>query len=66
MNIRNLKQRLINIIIGIFIVSLWGVYAILTEFDFIAFITNPSVISIILILSVPLSFLVAEIFFKDK
>jgi hypothetical protein len=48
------------------IVGLWIAYAILTNFDFVAFITNPSVISIVLIVSVPLAFLFADIVWGDR
>jgi hypothetical protein len=66
MNVRKLKERLTKTIIGTMIVGLWIAYAILTNFDFVAFITNPSVISIVLIVSVPLAFLLAEILWGDR
>lgn len=66
MNIRNLKSKLIMTIIGVAIVGAWGVYAVLTRFNFIAFITNPTVISIALILSVPLAFLVSDYLWGNK
>jgi hypothetical protein len=66
MNVRKLKYKLIQGIIGGTIVALWVVYAILTNFDFLAFITNPSVISIALILIVPLSFLMADALWGDR
>jgi hypothetical protein len=66
MNVRKLKERLTKTIIGTTIVGLWIAYAILTNFDFVAFITNPSVISIVLIVSVPLAFLFAEIVWGDR
>jgi hypothetical protein len=66
MNVRKLKERLTKTIIGTTIVGLWIAYAILTNFDFVAFITNPSVISIVLIVSVPLAFLLAEILWGDR
>jgi hypothetical protein len=66
MNVRKLKAKLLKSIIGGTIVGLWVIYALLTDFDFIAFITNPSVISIILILSVPLAFLLADVLWGDR
>jgi hypothetical protein len=66
MNVRKLKERLTKTIIGTMIVGLWIAYAILTNFDFVAFITNPSVISIVLIVSVPLAFLFADIVWGDR
>lgn len=66
MNIRNLKSKLIMTIIGVAIVGAWGVYAVLTRFNFIAFITNPTVISIALILSVPLAFLISDYLWGNK
>jgi len=66
MNVRKLKERLTKTIIGTMIVGLWVAYAILTNFDFVAFITNPSVISIVLIVSVPLAFLFADIVWGDR
>jgi hypothetical protein len=66
MNVRKLKERLTKTIIGTTIVGLWIAYAILTNFDFVAFITNPSVISIVLIVSVPLAFLFADIVWGDR
>jgi hypothetical protein len=66
MNVRKLKERLTKTIIGTMIVGLWITYAILTNFDFVAFITNPSVISIVLIVSVPLAFLFADIVWGDR
>jgi hypothetical protein len=44
MNVRKLKERLTKTIIGTTIVGLWVAYAIITDFNFIDFITNPSVI----------------------
>jgi len=61
MNIRKMKERLIQTIIGSMILVLWVVYAVLTDFNFIAFITNPTVISIALILAVPLAFLLSDV-----
>jgi hypothetical protein len=66
MNVRKLKERLTKTIIGTMIVGLWVAYAIITNFNFIDFITNPSVISIALIVSVPLAFLFAEIVWGDR
>jgi hypothetical protein len=66
MNIRKLKERLITTLIGGFILGAWIVYAIITEFDFIAFISNPTVISVLLILSVPLAFFIADLVWGDK
>jgi hypothetical protein len=66
MNVRKLKYKLIQTLIGGTIIGLWVVYAILTNFDFLAFITNPSVISIALILSVPLAFLLADALWGDR
>ena len=66
MNVRKLKEKLVTTLIGGLIVGAWVIYAILTNFDFIAFITNPSVISIVLIVSVPLAFLFAEIVWGDR
>jgi hypothetical protein len=66
MNVRKLKERLTKTIIGTMIVGLWIAYAILTNFDFVAFVTNPSVISIALIVSVPLAFLFADIVWGDR
>jgi hypothetical protein len=60
MNIRKLKEKLVITLIGVAIVSAWVVYAIITQFNFVAFITNPTTISIVLILIVPLSFLLAD------
>jgi hypothetical protein len=66
MNVRKLKAKLLKSIIGGTIVGLWVIYALLTDFDFLAFITNPSVISIVLILSVPLAFLLADTLWGDR
>jgi hypothetical protein len=66
MNVRKLKERLTKTIIGTTIVGLWVAYAIITDFNFVAFITNPSVISIVLIVSVPSAFLLAEILWGDR
>ena len=66
MNVRKLKATLIKTIIGGTIVGLWVIYAILTNFDFIAFFSNPSVISIALIISVPLAFLIADVLWGDR
>lgn len=66
MNVRKLKETLTKTIIGGTIVALWVVYAILTNFDFLAFFTNPSVISIALIVSVPLAFLIADALWGDR
>jgi hypothetical protein len=52
--------------LGTTIVGLWVAYAVITDFNFIDFITNPSVISIALIVSVPLAFLLAEILWGDR
>ena len=66
MNVRKLKYKLIQTLIGGTIVGLFIVYAILTNFDFLAFFTNPSVISIALIISVPLAFLLADVLWGDR
>jgi DMSO/TMAO reductase YedYZ heme-binding membrane subunit len=67
MNIRKLKEKLYATLIGGFIFALWVVYAILTDFNFVAFITNPTVISVVLILSVPLAFLLSDVLWgQDK
>jgi hypothetical protein len=66
MNVRKLKERLTKTILGTIIVGLWVAYAIITNFNFIDFITNPSVISIALIVSVPLAFLFADIVWGDR
>jgi hypothetical protein len=66
MNVRKLKEKLLKTILGGTIVGLWVIYALLTDFDFIAFITNPSVISIALIVSVPLAFLLADTLWGDR
>ena len=66
MNVRKLKEKLVTTLIGGLIVGAWVIYAIFTNFDFIAFITNPSVISIILIVSVPLAFLLADVLWGDR
>ena len=66
MNVRKLKYKLIQTLIGGTIIGLWVVYAILTNFDFLAFFTNPSVISIALILSIPLAFLFADALWGDR
>jgi hypothetical protein len=66
MNVRKLKYKLIQTLIGGTIIGLWVVYAILTNFDFLAFFTNPSVISIALILSVPLAFLFADALWGER
>ena len=66
MNIRKMKETLIRTIIGSTIFVLWVVYAIATDFDFIAFITSPTVISVILILSVPLAFLVSDMLWGNR
>lgn len=66
MNVRKLKYKLIQTLIGGTIVGLFIFYAILTNFDFLAFITNPSVISVALIISVPLAFLLADVLWGDR
>jgi hypothetical protein len=66
MNVRKLKEKLVTTLIGGLIVGAWVIYAILTDFDFIAFFTNPSVISIALIVSVPLSFLLADVLWGEN
>jgi hypothetical protein len=53
-------------LIGLAIAGLWGVYAVITRFNFYEFISNPTIISIALIVSVPLAFLVAETLWSDK
>jgi len=66
MNIKKLKESLVMTFIGVVVSVLWVVYAILTNFDFITFISSPSVISILLILAVPLAFLIADKVWGDK
>jgi multidrug efflux pump subunit AcrB len=66
MNVRKLKEKLVTTLIGGLIVAAWVIYAILTNFDFIAFFSNPSVISIALIVSVPLSFLLADVLWGEN
>jgi len=66
MNIKKLKESLVMTFIGVIVGVLWVVYAILTNFNFVAFITSPSVISILLILAVPLAFLIADKVWGDK
>jgi hypothetical protein len=66
MNVRKLKEKLVKTLIGSLIVGAWVIYAILTDFDFIAFFSNPSVISIALIVSVPLSFLLADVLWGEN
>jgi multidrug efflux pump subunit AcrB len=66
MNVRKLKEKLVKTLIGGLIVGAWVIYAILTNFDFIAFFSNPSVISIALIVSVPLSFLLADVLWGEN
>lgn len=66
MNVRKLKERLTKFILGTTIIGLWVAYAIITNFNFIDFVTNPSVISIVLIVSVPLAFLFADIVWGDR
>jgi hypothetical protein len=66
MNVRKLKEKLVTTLIGGLIVAAWVIYAILTNFDFIAFFTNPSVISIALIISVPLAFLISDVLWGDR
>lgn len=66
MNVRKLKEKLITTLIGGFIVGAWVVYAIFTNFDFVEFITNPTVISVLLILSVPLAFLISDYLWGNK
>ena len=66
MNVRKLKEKLVTTLIGGLIVGAWVIYAILTNFDFIAFFSNPSVISIALIVSVPLSFLLADVLWGEN
>jgi hypothetical protein len=66
MNVRKLKEKLVTTLIGGLIVGAWVIYAILTNFDFLAFFTNPSVISIALIVSVPLSFLLADVLWGEN
>jgi hypothetical protein len=66
MNIRTIKERLILLLIGIAIASLWGLYAVLTRFNFYNFFTSPVVLSIALILIVPLSFLIADVLWGNK
>lgn len=66
MNIRNLKSKLTMTLIGLAIAGAWGIYAIYTRFNFIAFITNPTVISILLIVAVPFAFFIADYYWGDK
>ena len=66
MNVRKLKYKLIQALIGGTIVAMFILYAFLTNFDFLAFITDPSVISIALIISVPLAFLLADALWGDR
>jgi hypothetical protein len=66
MNVRKLKEKLVTTLIGGLIVGAWVIYAILTNFDFIAFFSNPSVISIALIISVPLAFLISDVLWGDR
>lgn len=65
MNVRKLKEKLVTTLIGVSIALAWVVYAIVTEFNILDFITNPTVISIILIVSVPLAFLLADVLWGD-
>lgn len=66
MNIRNIKSKIITTLVGVVIFSLWVVYAIITKFDFTAFLFSPTTISIILVLSVPISFIIADLAWGDK
>jgi hypothetical protein len=66
MNIRSLKSKLTMTLIGLAIFGAWGVYAYLTRFNFVDFITNPTIISIVLIVSVPLAFILSELLWGDK
>jgi hypothetical protein len=66
MNVRKLKEKLVTTLIGGLIVGAWVIYAILTNFDFLAFFSNPSVISIALIVSVPLAFLISDVLWGDR
>lgn len=66
MNIRGLKSKLLMTTLGLIIAGLWVVYAIVTEFNWYEFITNPTVISILLIVSVPFAFLLADYLWGDK
>ena len=66
MNVRKLKEHLMTTIIGGLIFGAWLIYALLTGFDFLAFITNPTVISVLLILSVPLAFLISDLLWGNR
>jgi hypothetical protein len=66
MNVRKLKEKLVTTLIGGLIVGAWVIYAILINFDIVAFISNPSIISIALIISVPLAFLFADALWGDR
>lgn len=66
MNVRKLKEKLVMSIVGVSIFALWVVYAVLTNFDFYNFITNPVFVTIGLILIVPLSFIISELLWGSK
>jgi uncharacterized protein with PQ loop repeat len=66
MNVTKLKQKLIMTIIGVSILALWVVYAIVTNFNFYDFITNPVFVTVALILVVPLSFVIADVLWGSK
>jgi hypothetical protein len=66
MNVRKLKEKLVTTLIGGLIVGAWVIYAILTNFDFVGFVSDPSVISVVLIVSVPLAFLIADVLWGDR
>jgi surface polysaccharide O-acyltransferase-like enzyme len=66
MNVRKLKEKLVKTLLGLTIVGLWIAYAILTNFDFVGFVSDPSVISVVLIVSVPLAFLIADVLWGDR
>jgi hypothetical protein len=66
MNIRKLKERLITTLIGGFILGAWIVYAILTDFDFVAFITSPNTLFVLVVLLVPIVFIVSQALWGNK
>lgn len=66
MNIRNIKTKFITFLIGVGILGLWIVYATLTNFDFVAFFTNPTILFIGLLLAIPFSFIISDKIWGDK
>lgn len=60
MNIGKLKRKIAWISTGVAILLGWLIYFIAIDFSFYDFITSPVVWSLLLVLTIPISLLIAE------